>query len=210
LVGYLMGESQANGSLMRASPLAVFAWARSASEAAAIARDDSALTHPHAVCRDAAAAFVVGTAHAIRTGEGPRAAYHAALEWARGDGVARPVLDTLLAADAAPPICDQDSQGWVLIALRNAFHELLHAESLEDGVVRTVRRGGDTDTNAAVAGALLGAVHGREAVPAQWRRMILSCRPHPLRAKRARPAPYWPVDVLELAERLLLAGRVPA
>ena len=67
----------------------------------------------------------------------------------------------------------------------------------------TVRRGGDTDTNAAVAGALLGAVHGREAVPLQWRSMVLSCRPHALRAPRPRPMGYWPVDVLEIAERLL-------
>ena len=97
------------------------------------------------------------------------------------------------------------------IALQNAFHELLHAPSLEEGVVATVRRGGDTDTNAAIAGALLGAVHGREAVPAQWRSMILSCRPLPPRARRPRPRACWPTDLLEIAERLLLAGeRVPA
>jgi ADP-ribosyl-[dinitrogen reductase] hydrolase len=72
--------------------------------------------------------------------------------------------------------------------------------------VATVRRGGDTDTNAAIAGALLGAVHGREAVPAQWRSMLLSCRPLPPRAHRPRPRAYWPVDVMEVAERLLLTG----
>jgi ADP-ribosylglycohydrolase/fructose-1,6-bisphosphatase/inositol monophosphatase family enzyme len=207
LVGYLMAESQANGSLMRASPLALFAHALPAGQAAAIARDESALTHPNPVCCDAVAAFVVAAAHAIHAGEGARAAYHAAVLWARGGDVARPVLDTLLAAELAPPVCDRESQGWVLVALRNAFYELLHAESLEQGVVRTVRRGGDTDTNAAVAGALLGAVHGREAVPSQWRQAILSCRAHELRAKRARPSSYWPVDALELAERLLVAGR---
>ena len=43
----------------------------------------------------------------------------------------------------------------MLIALQNAFFELLHAASLEEAVVRTVRRGGDTDTNAAICGALL-------------------------------------------------------
>jgi hypothetical protein len=30
--------------------------------------------------------------------------------------------------------------------------------------VETVMRGGDTDTNAAICGALLGAVHGRDAI----------------------------------------------
>jgi len=94
----------------------------------------------------------------------------------------------------------------VLMTLQNAFHELLHAPSIEAGVVATVRRGGDTDTNGAVAGALLGAVHGRGAIPLQWRSMILSCRPHPLRARRPRPRSCWPVDALELAEGLVLAG----
>jgi ADP-ribosylglycohydrolase len=94
----------------------------------------------------------------------------------------------------------------VLIALQNAFHELLHARTVEDGLARTILRGGDTDTNAAIAGALLGAVHGREGLPAQWRSMILSCHPVPGVATHARPMTYWPVDVMELAERLLLAG----
>ena len=114
--------------------------------------------------------------------------------------------EALEAARREAPVCDAGSEGWVRIALQNAFYELLHAESLEAGVVATVRRGGDTDTNAAIAGALLGAVHGREAVPAQWRSMVLSCRPLAPRARRPRPRPYWPVDVLEIAERLLLAG----
>lgn len=87
--------------------------------------------------------------------------------------------------------------------------ELLHAPSLEEGVVRTVRRGGDTDTNAAIAGALLGAVHGRDAVPVQWRQMILSCRPVAAPAAHPRPLAYWPADVYELSERLLVAGRNP-
>jgi hypothetical protein len=77
---------------------------------------------------------------------------------------------------------------------------------VEEGVVATVRRGGDADTNAAIAGALLGAVHGRESVPAQWRSMVLSCRALAPHARRPRPRSYWPVDVMEIAERLLLAG----
>jgi ADP-ribosylglycohydrolase len=31
-----------------------------------------------------------------------------------------------------------------------------------------VSLGGDTDTNAAVTGALLGALHGRGSLPARW------------------------------------------
>jgi ADP-ribosylglycohydrolase len=192
---------------MRASPLGVYAHALAPELAAELARQDSSLTHPNPVCGDASAAFVVAVGHAVREGAGPEGAFRAAREWARGAGAALLVREALDAARHEPPLCDnRGSEGWVKIALQNAFHELLHAPSPEAGVVATVRRGGDTDTNAAIAGALLGAVHGREAVPEQWRSMVLSCRPLPPRARRPRPRACWPVDVMEIAERLLLAG----
>jgi ADP-ribosylglycohydrolase/fructose-1,6-bisphosphatase/inositol monophosphatase family enzyme len=208
LNGYLMRESEANGSLMRASPLGVFSHSRPADEAAVLARGDSALTHPNPVCGDATAAFVVAVAHAIQEGGGAQPAYEAALRWARDAEAQLPVVQALEAARTAAPVCDANKRGWVLIALQNAFFELLHAPSLEEGVVATVRRGGDTDTNAAIAGALLGAVHGRSGVPPQWRAMVLSCRSHPSRARHPRPMAYWPIDVLELSELLLVAGNV--
>ena len=205
LGGRPLAASQANGSLMRVSPLGIFAHALRPAEAAALAHAESRLTHPHRACADSVAAYVLAVAHAIRTGAGPDDTYQAALSWARAEAIP-PVADALSRAATVAPVCDGEQVGWVLIALQNAFYELLHAPSLEEGVVATVRRGGDTDTNAAIAGALLGAVHGRDAVPRQWRHMVLSCRPVASRAARPRPLPYWPADVYELAERLLLAG----
>jgi hypothetical protein len=72
-------------------------------------------------------------------------------------------------------------------------------------VIDTVSRGGDTDTNGAIAGALLGAVHGALARPMQWRDRVLSCRPIEGLdgVDQPRPAVYWPTDVLELAEALV-------
>ena len=104
-------------------------------------------------------------------------------------------------------------QGWVLIALRNALWQLLHATSLEEGVIDTIMRGGDTDTNAAICGALLGAVHGRDAVPGRWIETLLTCRPQAGRpnVRQPRPPCYWPVDALELAERLVRRnGSIPS
>lgn len=205
LSGHPRPDSQANGSLMRIAPLALFAHEQPAEAAADLARTDSALTHPHPVCGDACAAFVVAIGHALRHGDGGRAAWAAAVAWARRAGAEKPVLDALLAAAEGPRAADAATQGFVLIALQNAFYEALHAGSVEEGVVRSVRRGGDTDTNAAIAGALLGAIHGRAAVPARWARLVLSCRPTSA-ARNPRPAKYWPIDALVLAERLLLAG----
>jgi len=82
---------------------------------------------------------------------------------------------------------------------------LLHAPSVEEAIVDTIRRGGDTDTSAAICGALLGAVHGRESIPQRWVDCLLACKPKAgsARVKRPRPQCYWPVDVLELASQLL-------
>lgn len=197
--------SQANGSLMRISPLAVWGHSLAADKLASRARADAELTHPHAVCRDAAAVFTVSIAHAIATGAGPEQVYDHAVGWAKQQLCAAPVQRALQEAAIRPPADYQKAAGWVLTALQNAFYHLRNAPSLEEGVVRSVMAGGDTDTNAAIAGALLGAVFGRTAIPSQWQRMVLSCRPIKglPNVKRPRPRPFWPVDALELAERLL-------
>lgn len=199
------GESQANGSLMRISPLGIWGHDAAPEQVAKWARADASLTHPHPVCLEANALYTVVLARAVAKGETPGGLYRYATEWAGENCREKPVAAALAeAAERAPDY--QRNAGWVLIALQNAFYQLLHAGSLEEGLVETVRGGGDTDTNAAIAGALLGAVYGREAVPAQWQRMVLSCRPLAglpnVRCPRQRD--FWPVDALALAERLLL------
>jgi ADP-ribosylglycohydrolase len=51
---------------------------------------------------------------------------------------------------------DTKSQGYLGVALQSAFYELLHATSFTQAVVDAVERGGDTDTNGAIVGAMLG------------------------------------------------------
>ena len=107
-------------------------------------------------------------------------------------------------AAEAPPADYVRHQGW-FIAFQNALWQLLHAPNLEEAVVDTVMRGGDTDTNAAICGALLGAVYGRSAVPDRWVQTLLKCRPAAGQPNVHHPRPecLWPVDVLELVEQLL-------
>lgn len=197
-------SSQSNGSLMRISPLATWGHRLSPHQLADLASEDSSLTHPHPVCRESCAVFAVAVARAVGGGGSPQEVYRHTLGWAESACWDASVLSALRSAAEYPPADYQTRQGWVLVALQNAFYQLLHAPTLEEGVVATVMAGGDTDTNAAIAGALLGAVHGRGAVPEQWRRMILSCRPiqHLTPTRHPRPRPFWPVDALEVAETL--------
>lgn len=199
--------SQANGSLMRVSPLGIVA-AGSPDLAVRWALQDSALTHPNEVCRWACVAYVAAIGTAIRTGNA-RQAFAAASEAASDtDERARPVLEALARARTELPEDFEHQQGWVLTAFQNAFYQLIHAPSLEEGVVATVGMGGDTDTNGCIAGALLGAVHGVDAIPYQWVHAVLNCKPEAGPGVRhPRPRRYWPTDAIQLADQLLLVGQ---
>jgi ADP-ribosylglycohydrolase len=198
-------SSQANGALMRISPLGIFGVRLVPTELAACARMDAALSHPHPVCQDSNVVYVAAVAFAIRTGGPPDRIYDHALEISEKHSFGPTIRERLREAETRPPADYHRQQGWVLVAFQNAFFQLLHAPNMEEGVVDTVRRGGDTDTNAAIAGALLGAAWGLQAVPRQWLDCVLNCRPENRRegVRRPRPQEYWPVDALTLAERLL-------
>lgn len=218
MAGALRGRnpaSQANGALTRVSPLGVFGVGALEDKLEATARQDASLTHPHPVCQVASALYCQALAFAIREGCSPQDTFDFAMErlvrgaksdLAEGYG---PLLERMRAAEeGSEPRADGPHQGWVLIAFQNAFFQLRHGTSLEEGLVQTIALGGDTDTNAAIAGALLGASYGADSLPSAWCRDIFACRPlaglpdveHP------RDARFWPVDGALLAEHLLCSG----
>lgn len=71
---------------------------------------------------------------------------------------------------------DGASSGYTLLALQVGLSAYWRAPDFEQGLRRVVEAGGDTDTNGAVAGALLGARFGFEAVPDRWRRRVAEIR----------------------------------
>ncbi|MDX9752692.1 MAG: ADP-ribosylglycohydrolase family protein [bacterium] len=198
-------SSQANGALMRISPLGIFGARFELDQVAAWAQADAALTHPHPVCQQANALFTMAIATAVRGPIHPSRLVHEMLQWAEDRKVDASLMDALQDAAEQPPADYHRLRGWVLIAFQNAVWQSLHAPNLEEGIVDTIMRGGDTDTNAAICGALLGAIYGREAVPSEWIQCLQACRPQDglPGVRQPRPRCYWPVDVLELAGRLI-------
>jgi hypothetical protein len=63
---------------------------------------------------------------------------------------------------------DGPDQGFTLFTAGIALQVAGEGLGFEDGLRHVVALGGDTDTNAAVAGALLGAAHGVDAIPKEW------------------------------------------
>ena len=63
--------------------------------------------------------------------------------------------------------------GHTLLAVQCGLWAAVTPLDLEAALRRVVEAGGDTDTNAAVAGAVLGARYGAAAIPERW----LECVP---------------------------------
>src|SRR3989454_7577871 len=66
------------------------------------------------------------------------------------------------------PIAVRDEYGYVVHCVEIAFWCAVHRPSLEEALVFLAEAGGDTDTNAAVAGALLRARGGGSGGPPRW------------------------------------------
>lgn len=63
---------------------------------------------------------------------------------------------------------DTPSIGYTLKAMGAGLWALQYAKSYEEGILRIIHEGGDADTNASVAGALLGAKFGFQHIPKRW------------------------------------------
>ena len=145
--------AQGNGSLMAVAPVALrFAHRPPAARAAAAAF--ARLTHPSAAAAECNVAYVERLLGALHGGG--QAGAGAALG-------ARPAASPPPGADPAG-----SKMGWCRLTLHLAGRALEDASRAGPfpALVRLVALGGDTDTNAAVAGGLLGAAHGAGAWPA--------------------------------------------
>ena len=90
---------------------------------------------------------------------------------------------------------DGDAMGYTLKAMQVALWCALRAPDFEEAMVAVVSAGGDTDTNGAVAGAVLGARFGCRAIPPRWRGAVTRLRPG------RQPMEAWADRLLDLPRR---------
>ena len=64
------------------------------------------------------------------------------------------------------------SSGYVVDTIEAAIWCLMNTKSYKDCVLTAVNLGGDTDTIAAIAGGLAGALYGYDAIPSEWRETL--------------------------------------
>ena len=165
-------NSQANGALMRITPMIAYCYNKNIrnEEAYTLACSDTKLTHPNLNCL-VASVFYMEVAFQLLDG----VEAHAAIvntctivkEWSALFGrelstAGRGLSEMLLSCankDTALPACDQWDCGWWGVALKCSIWALINAKSYDHGIRAIITMGGDTDTNACIAGGLLGVIH---------------------------------------------------
>jgi ADP-ribosyl-[dinitrogen reductase] hydrolase len=192
-------RSKANGSLMRATPLAVWGATRDLDRVVAVTRADAQLSHPNAACVVAAIAYVRAVRRLILSAGDVAAAIAEAREAASEDDEVRTWLEDAVDRDVVVPFSPQD--GFVKIAFSHAFRHLARGTAYEEALRATLLGGGDTDTNACIVGGLLGARFGVSAIPLAWREAVLGC--DTTRGKNPRPDDLHPRHVPSAIARLL-------
>ena len=147
-----MDDLQSNGCLMRAAPLA---FASNMEEALT----DYYITNPNVVCKDATYLYIK-LVHLALYGQTDKA-INFAKEYNTSIPSIRECIDDAL-IDKVRDI--KVNKGWVCHALYCTIRCLLHCSTYTEAISWTILLGGDTDTNAAIVGSLLGTVYGYNAI----------------------------------------------
>ncbi len=197
LNGHYSAESQANGALMRVAPMALFAVLHPGWDWQTATREDCLLTHIHPRCVHSNIVYVESLILAMQ-GKSPREIYTAACKRAETlDDMA--LLSRLRAAETEEPEYYPQA-GWVEIAFQCAYYWLLHATDYPSALCSIVNKLGDSDTNGAIAGALLGTVFGQCGIPHEWQEDVLNCHCE-------RPTRYRAARGMEMLEELFEQAR---
>lgn len=168
-------HSAGNGALMRTSAVALAhlddrdALARAARAVAELTHADPLAAESCVIWCEAIRVAVVGGQTDVRGGLDLLPASRRA-DWAGwiDDALAGPAADftpngfTVTALQAAT----------AAVALTRASHDDPSSQHFREALHAAVRIGDDTDTVAAVAGGLLGAKWGADAVPEEWRSLV--------------------------------------
>ena len=206
-------DGSGNGALMRIGPAALSFPGRPG-QIATYARATTELTHSHVDCIDASVIWAVAIEHTIHAAPGSdeRWDFAEAIRHALGrvpKARRQWWLQLIDEACVRPPEEFHATNGWVIHAFQAALSAIVNTPVPEGAapcrhliiaIEAAVRAGGDTDTVAAIAGALLGARWGATAVPLAWDSVLHGKRLY------GRPDLHG-IDLTNMARRAANGGR---
>lgn len=170
----LIGErSNGNGSLMRMIPVSLYVFAKNLSveDQMGLVEDVSCLTHAHRYSKASCNIynFIVQEvlknpgekfSSLISRGIGESGVYYENEDY--------PCFGRLYGDFFSLSDEELYSGGYVVDSLEVALYSCYHSDCYEGAVLRAVNYGGDTDTNAVIAGGLAGLYYGLGSIPSSW------------------------------------------
>ena len=159
--------SESNGAMMRCVPMAMWLHDVPWAKAVECIRSETSLSHSSAVVIDANIAYIMALRHLLLHPDGVKGALAAAESHLYGG--ADPVVvdwynisrdDVRMKKYVAKPQIGHVKHGFVL-----AFYHLRKRSSYRDALTHTLMAGGDTDTNGAIVGGMIGGLVGYNGIP---------------------------------------------
>lgn len=141
--------TQSNGSLMRCSPLALFD--------INTAITDCKLTNPHPVNIEASTLYLTVLRRLLERFS-PKDAVSGLT------AMTEPIKTALSELEVGHIRDVSSNKGWVVHSFYLSLYALLQEKDYRTTINYVIQRGGDTDTNAAISGALLGAYYGHNVL----------------------------------------------
>lgn len=195
------GRSASNGCVMRIAPVGVHGVTLGMDGTVALAASQARLTHFDPAAAAGAAIVAEIIRRVILTGdfEGVAAAVVSELSGHPELGPAVSAYAALVADDFDPHAFEGPGNGSVWTTVAQALWAVRTTRSFHDAMVAVIDLGGDTDTVAAVAGAVAGALYGLQGIPVRWATYVHGS----VRRPDGSLGEYRMQDLINLGRRLL-------
>jgi ADP-ribosyl-[dinitrogen reductase] hydrolase len=160
--------SAGNGAVMRCAPVAL-RWRGEPVRLVEDAGHSARVTHYDPRCVWTTVAVCAAIAHALA---GSHWTLHELADGLEGVGAPQEVAEAIrisaMSELGALELDEPESMGYTVRTMTAGLWAFINASSFETTLLDVINAGGDTDTNGAVAGAVLGSLYGATAIPHRW------------------------------------------
>lgn len=161
-----------NGTAMRASPIGLY-YRNDLGKLISAAIEDASITHNSHEPKMGSVAVALATAMLANKTHSQVEVLEEVIE-VLAESEVKSKLELVselleLQVDAETALASIGVSGYVPETVGAAFYCLVATSTFKDAVVMAVKAGGDTDTTAAIVGALAGTYYGLEAIPSEYK-----------------------------------------
>lgn len=161
-----------NGTAMRASPIGLV-YRRDLPKLMEIAITDAVITHKSLEPKVGSVAVALGTALLAERFVSPKELLGEVASVLSDSIVTDKIRQAMFfieqGTDPVEALAKIGTNGYVPETVGAAFYCIGATESFQDAVIMAVRGGGDTDTTAAIVGAMAGTWYGLDAIPSEYK-----------------------------------------